>query len=208
MDPDDFQQAWRTQSPQAGPTSEAARRLEDVRREERSFATMIFWRDLREVGVSLLMIPLWVYLGSRNGSPWTWYLMIPALVWVAGYMLANRLRHKARRPGAGEPLRRFVECSLAEVEHQIQLLRSVLWWCLLPFALAALAYFAQITWRERSGGWLTALVAATATAFVIAVLSGVYWLNLHAVRTDLEPRRRELETLLRGLEDETSDVSR
>jgi hypothetical protein len=133
--------------------------------------------------------------------------MVPALLWIAGYMLANRMRHKRQSPEPGAPLRQRVESSLAQVEHQIWLLRNVVWWYLLPLALPFLAFFGQGAWQERSGGWWTALVILEAVALGVIVLAGVYWLNQYAVRCGLEPRRRELETLLRSLEDETPGAS-
>ena len=101
---------------------------------------------------SLLLVPLWLYLGVKLSLPWTWYLMVPALLWVAGYMLADRMRHKRQPPEPGEPLRQRVESSLAQVEHQIWLLRNVLWWYLLPMALAICV---DLLARQIREGWLS-----------------------------------------------------
>jgi hypothetical protein len=207
MNPDDFKQAWQRQSSRARLMIDAELLLKEVRRNELYFTATIFWRDVREVGISLLMVPLWLYLGVKHSSPWTWYLAVPALLWIAGYMLADRMRHKRQPPEPGEPLRRRVESSLAQVEHQIGLLRNILWWYLLPLALAGLAFFGQVAWQERSGGWWTALAVSEVVAFGGLVLAGIYWLNQYAVRSELEPRRRELETLLMSLKDETPDAS-
>ena len=87
-----------------------------------------------------------------------------------------------------------MESSLAQVEHQIWLLRNVHWWYLLPLALSALPFFGQVAWQERSGGWWTALGVSMVVALVVIVLAVIYWLNQYAVRSELEPRRRELET--------------
>jgi hypothetical protein len=201
MNPDDLKQAWQKQASQTR-LIDAELLLKEVRRNELSFAATIFWRDVREVGTVVLMVPLWLYLGVRHGLPWTWYLTVPALLWIAGYLLADRMRRTRQRPQPGEPLRRCVASSLAEVEHQIGLLRRVVWWYLLPLALPMLAFVGQVAWRERSGGWRTALAAAGVVALGAVVFVGVYWLNRYAVRAGLEPRRRELETLLRSLDDE------
>jgi len=207
MDPDTFKQAWQTQSSQTCLTFDAELLLKEVRRKERCFAAKIFWRDFREVGTSLLLVPLWLYLGAKQSSPWTWYLTVPVLLWIAGYMLTDRMRHKRRLSEPGEPLRQGVESSLAQVEHQILLLRNVHWWGLLPLALSGLAFFGQGAWQERSGGWWTAIAVSEAVAILLIVLAGIYWLNQYSVRTELEPRRRELETLLMSLEDETPGAS-
>jgi hypothetical protein len=202
MNPDDLKRAWQGQTSQTRLMIDAERLLEEVRRNEASFNATIFWRDVREVGTSLLMVPVWLYLGLRYSLPWTWYLTVPALLWIAGYMLADRMRQKRQPPDPGEPLRRRVESSLAQVEHQVWLLRNVHWWYLLPLALPILAFFGQGAWQERSGGWWTALAASAAVAVVVSVFSGIFWLNQWAVRSGLEPRRRELETILLSLEDE------
>jgi hypothetical protein len=196
---DDLKQAWLGQTHMKIDTDLL---LKEVRRNAQSFAVMIFWRDFREVGAAVVMVPLWIYLGARNSSTWTWYLTIPVLVWIAGFMLVDRRRHQ-RQSSEGEPLRRHIESSLAEVEHQIGLLRSVHWWALLPMAVAMMAFFAQTAWRERGGGWWTVLAFSMVSIIGLGVLGGVYWVNLYAVRAMLEPRRRELKTLLTSFEDET-----
>ncbi len=98
MIPDNFRQAWQAQSSQTRLTIDAELLLDEVRRNERNFTAMTFWRDVREVSVALLLVPLWLYLGVKQSSPWTWYLTVPALLWVAGYMLADRMRHKRQPP--------------------------------------------------------------------------------------------------------------
>ena len=208
MDPEDLKQAWQAQVSPAQLKVDAERLREEVRRRQRRFTATIFWRDVREVGTCLLILPLWVYLGVKRSSPWTWYLAVPVLLWIPGYLLADRMRHKRQLPGPGEPLRRYVEISLAQVGHQIRLLRNVFWWYLLPIGLAMLAFFGQAAWQERSGGWWTALAVSEVVALGVVVLAGVYWLNQYVVRTDLEPRRRELEAMLMSLEDEMPDASR
>jgi hypothetical protein len=207
MDPDDLKRTWENQSSQTSLTIDAELLLKELGRNQRQFAATIFWRDVREVGTSLLLAPLWLYLGVKNSLPWTWYLTVPALLWVAGFMLADRMRHKRQTPASGRPLREGVESSLAQVEHQIWLLRNVLWWYLLPLVFSVVAFFGQVTWQERSGGWWTALALSVVVAFVAIVFAAIYWLNQYAVRSELEPRRRELESLLMGLDEETPMAS-
>jgi thiosulfate reductase cytochrome b subunit len=206
MNPDDFKEAWRRQTSQTRLLIDAELLLKEVRRNQRWFTATIFWRDVREVGTSLLMVPLWLYLGVKHSLPWTWYLTVPALLWVATYMLADRMRHKRQPTGPGEPLRQRVESSLAQIEHQIWPLRNVLWWYLLPLAFSMLAFIGQAAWQERAGGWWTAIAISLVVTLVVIVFAGVYWLNQYTVRAELEPRRRELEALLMSLEDETPDA--
>jgi hypothetical protein len=196
---DDLKKAWQSQAAQQQLTLDAGLVLNEVRRNERQFAATIFRRDLREVGVALLLVPVWIYLGIKTSSPWSWYLVVPTLFWIAGFMIADRVRQRRREPGPGDTLRSNVESSLAQVEHQIWLLRNIFWWYLLPPFAAMTIFPAHRAWQFRSDG-LPALAEFAAIAFVFAlVVLFLYWLNQHAVRTDLEPRRNELLTLLRSL---------
>ena len=207
MNPDDLKQAWKSQASNAGPAIDAELALQEVRRNQRAFDATLLWRDVREVGVSLLMVPLWLVLGIKFSLPWTWYLTVPGLLWIAGFMLADRRRHKRQVPEPGDPLRQHVQSSLAQVEHQIWLLRNVFWWYLLPLGLPMLAFFVQVTWQTSSPGWLSAASLAIVVGIEVAVFGGIYWLNRSAVRCHLEPRRQELETLLASLGDEASGAS-
>jgi hypothetical protein len=203
MNPDDLKQTWRAQASHTRLSIDADGLLEEVLRKQRHFDAILFWRDVREVGVALLMIPVWIYLGVRSNQPWTWYLTVPAIVWIAGFMIVDRHYQKRRDPELGEPLRQRVEGSLAQVEHQIWLLRNVAWWYLLPLTIAMLAYIGHVTWRERSGGWWTGLSFVVVVSPILAVMAAVYWVNQRAVASLLEPRRRELADQLAGLKDET-----
>jgi hypothetical protein len=202
MHPDNFQQAWQAQSTQSHLKIDAGLLLKEVQRNQREFEAVIFLRDFREVAVALIMIPVWFYLGASIALPWTWYLTVPALVWIAGFMLVYRRRHKQKASKPDEPLLPCVERSLTEVEDQIWLLRNVFWWYLLPPGISILAFFAQVIWLS-SHGWLEALgMAGFFGGFLFAVYGFVYWLNQHAIRQQLEPRRQELLGLLASLQEE------
>ena len=108
-------------------------------------------------------------------------------------------------PEPGEPLRQRVESSLAQVEHQIWLLRNVLWWYLLPLALAICGHLIVCQIRE---GWLSVLLMAGWVAMVMIAAAAVfYWAIPIAIRSKLEPRRQELKAMLMSLNDETPAAS-
>ena len=206
MDPDPLQEAWQSQ-PQ--PAIDADQLVGEFHRGQKQFAATIFWRDVREVGVSLILLPVWVGMGVGIGLPWTWYLVMPALVWIVAFMTADRMRLRRRRAQPGDPLVRGVESSLAEVEHQIWLLRNVHWWYLLPLAVPMLAFFAHIFWRlSRGNVWEAAIATSLATVIVGITYTWIYWINQKAVRIRLSSRvAREITSMLKGLSDETSPSS-
>ena len=139
--------------------------------------------------------------------PWTWYLVMPGIVWIGAFLTADRVRQGRRRALPGASLVRGVQGSLAEVEHQIWLLRNVHWWYLMPLAVPMLAFFAHTFWRASRGNLGEAGIATSLAAAIVGGLyCWIYWLNQKAVRTTLEPRRRELQGLLAGLKDELDEV--
>lgn len=199
MSTDPLQETWQSQATHNAARWTSEHLLQEVRRNEHWFAAMIWWRDAREIGVSLVLIPIWVALGKAGALPWTWYLTIPALVWIAGFMALDRVRQRRRQPDPSEPLERCLRSSLAQVDHQIWLLKNVFWWYLLPIAVSTLAFIGQVTWRDRTGGVLLWLSACGAAAVVGVVFFAIFRLNQAAVRTTLEPRRGELSALLASL---------
>jgi len=145
-------------------------------------------------------------MGVTMSLPWTWYLVIPGLVWIAAFMLLDRRRQRRKRPAPGESLRGHVEDSLAELEHQIWLLRNVVWWYLLPLALPMFTFFGQVCWRVRHLGVGEAVAGfVLMVGFVLAVFTFIAWLNRAAIRSQLEPRRQELAALLTSLRSEVSE---
>ncbi len=204
MNPDDFGRAWRAESSQTRLDVDADLLLDEVRRDERELVAKLIRRDVIEVGAALLMVPVWLYLGVKLSLPWTWYLMVPALAWVAVTMLRDLTRQiRRRRVESGEPLREWVEKSLAEVRRQIRLLRSVLWWSLLPLGLPGAVFLGQMAWDWRSLGWAMVAVPGVVFAGGAIVFWGVYRMNRDAIRTDLKPRQKELEALLARLGEES-----
>jgi hypothetical protein len=199
MNPDDMKKAWQTQTPRHRLTLDAELVVREVRRNQQAFVATVFWRDVREIGVSLVMVPVCLFLATRSAASWPWYLMMGAMLWIAVFLVVDRIRHRRGIP-VGQPLSRHVEDSLQQVEHQIWLLRNVLWWYLLPPGVVFVLQFGQSLWVMRSGGWHVVFGAVAGLAVVLLLLAGVYWLNRYAVRAGLEPRRRELQELLASLQ--------
>jgi hypothetical protein len=87
------------------------------------------------------------------------------------------------------------------VEHQIWLLRNIVWWYLLPPGVALMIFPAHLAWRSRDDG-LSAVAEFAGAACVFALVFWIlYWANQRAVRKQLEPRRKELQALLRNLKE-------
>jgi len=204
MNPDKYQQAWKADAAQTRVTIDADVMSQEVQRSHRGFQSTIFWRDVREVGVSLLLLPIWFVMGFTMSLPWTWYLTVPALIWVTGFILVDRRLHPQRPSEPGEPLLYNVKESLRQVEHQIWLLRNVFWWYLLPFSISIMAFFLHVTWQITGVWWAFVILAGFPALFLLVIYGWIYRLNQSAVREQLEPRRQDLLKLVASLEAETT----
>ena len=153
------------------------------------------------------MLPLWFYLGHKFSAPWTFYLTALALIWVAGFVVVDRIRYRRKPSEPGESLLHCVHESLTEVEHQIWLKRRIFWWYLLPPSVSFMAFFVHVSWMSAATWWQFPLILMPYSFFLLALYGGIYYFTQLAVRKDLEPRRHELLTLLASLGDETSHAT-
>ena len=204
MSLDKYQKAWEAESSEFQVTYDVDLLSKEVQRSHRSLQSTLFWRDVREVGTSLLTIPVWIVIGISLSLPWTWYLMVPASLWIAIFMLLDRKRHSQYRSEPGEPLMFYVKESLSQVEHQIWLLRNVFWWYLLPPSISIMAFFIHVALGSFDGWWGFVAFVGFLGLLLFIVYFAIYRLNQRAVRDQLEPRRIGLQTLITNLEGENA----
>jgi hypothetical protein len=199
MNFEDLQKAWQSQDVAAKATINADVLLKEVRRNQQQFRATIFWRDVREVGVAYLLAVFFSYQGLRHGD-WTPILIGFACFGVGTFMLVDRMLQRRKQTTARDPLKRCIEASLKEVNHQIWLLKNVFWWYLLPILIGLAAFTARKVWDRRIDGPTAMLVMGAACIITFGVTYWfVYWINQRAVREQLTPRRQELEALLASL---------
>ncbi len=193
-----LQKAWQSQDASAKMTIDADVLLKEVRHNQQHFRATIFWRDVREVGVAAIMACLFLHWAIRDRE-WSLYLLSLGCFGVGLFMLVDRWLQRKKQPVTNDPLRSCIEASLLQVNHQIRLLKNVLWWYLLPVMVGLAAVIGSQTWAIRDGGARVFIFMTGCTLFCGLVFWGVYWLNQFTVRKGLEPRRQELETLLASL---------
>ncbi|MGA2059669.1 MAG: hypothetical protein ABSG67_04245 [Thermoguttaceae bacterium] len=205
MEADELQRAWQSQERGRQITVDADLVLNLVRRNDRNFRCGIFWRDVREVGAALFLVAFLTYFGV-SAHLWACFPMAAAGLFVGLFLLGDRLRMKWKTTTPGDTLVACAETSLAEVEHQIWLLTNVAWSCLLPIwvgIMILVGFFGFKFWGvEHLGwGWRTGIYVGM-VGFVLvytAFVYGVYRWNQRAIRTELQPRKQELQTLLENL---------
>jgi phosphoglycerol transferase MdoB-like AlkP superfamily enzyme len=198
MNFEDLQKTWQSQDASAKVTINADVLLKEVRRNQQQFQAMIFWRDVREVGVAFLLTLFFLHQGMRHHD-WTNYLLALAGFGVGTFMVVDRLLQRRKQPVANDSLKSCIESSLLQVNHQVWLLKNVFWWYLLPFAAAAGISIGHSALHARNPGF-AAMIAGVVALFVTLLYWGIYRLNQFVVKKNLGPRRQELETLLTGLD--------
>jgi len=163
--------------------------IESMNQKMNNFEKQIRRRDFLEIGVALLMVPLFSYYFYRDSNPMVKLgaAIIIATNFVVVYKLleAKRAKHVV---DPGSPVAGQLSISLLRVERQIRLLKSVLWWYLLPF------FVGVVFLLLGSVGilWIRILFI-----LLIAVLYGyIYYLNMKALREKLVPFEKSIRRTL------------
>ena len=195
---DELQRTWQSQESGFRLSIDSEMLLREVRGNKKHFRVAVFWRDVREVGVSLVMFMFFLYCGFKY-EVWSFFLLSVLVLGVGVFMIADRVIRKAKQPQAAESLLGCIEGSLNDVVHQIWLLKHVLWWYILPPCIGIVVFLGHVAWLVR-GFWPTGLTRLLVTfIFCVLVNWGIYWLNQRAVRKVLGPRKQELDQLLNSL---------
>lgn len=198
---DELQNKWQSQRENFKLSIDSDVLLKQVKRNKRNFESTIFWRDIREVGVAFLMIIFFLYVGIKNNL-WPMWLLAIVSLWVGVFMVVDRLIQKKRQPKFSENLKGCIKNSLWQINHQIWLLKSVLWWYLAPPGIGCLIWFGYcgisiIISNHLHIGWLLFILGGIVG--MIFLYWGIYCLNQRAVRKELVPRKDELEDLLNSM---------
>ena len=191
MHDDALKEIWRAQSIEPAPSLPSAEQLAAMKYQDGPHESHPFWRDCREnIAAVFVMIVFGVYFFifpsplARLGS----VLVILASLFVMVYPTWRRRR--IPKPAPDTSMMQSLEAELQKINVEIALLRSVLWWYILPGTIAVVIFMAGL----RGGSITFALIVAL---FGIAFDAFLYWINQIACDKALLPLKRELESLLR-----------
>ena len=205
MTPDDeLKSVWNAQPLPRQITMNAEVLLQQIRGNKARFTSEILWS-------AVFMILAWVVIAFgvigfgiykvRHGVPWEamsgFFLLGIILLAIAAYTALDRFRH-LRRVSLSAPVLACAEESLALVRHEIQLWGNVLWWYLLPLALGIEASVLAFAWT-LGVHWLVSPIAFACLGIQVIITLGGWWFCRWYLHTYYEPRRQELEALVREL---------
>jgi hypothetical protein len=208
MEFEKLQKAWQEQGGGPPLTIDPSLLLKLVQRNKQTFELLVFWCDVREVGACIFVAILFTFFGTRSwwgGLIWFWYVAALLALGVGTFMVVDRIRQRRQMPVFGEPLLACVECSLAQVNHQIWLLKNVLWWYLLPpivgiaLVVSQSCFVLAVQVADPDPRWFIVRTHLLVAGFCVVLYYGIYRLNQWVVRKELQPRKEELEALLASL---------
>jgi Flp pilus assembly protein TadB len=159
--------------------------VEDLKRQARSFARSIRWRNVREYAAAAVVVLLFSCQAVRaitSAERWGSCLVVAAAVFVCGYL---RSRGRAPELDSSVETRTMLASHRRELERQRDLLRSVGRWYLLPFVPG----FVMLLIGRTAEHPVAAVAGAVVAAAVFAV---VLWLNraaAHGLQRDIEALR-------------------
>jgi hypothetical protein len=203
---DELQKTWQSQQDDLKLSIDSGLLLKVVQRNKRHFEWAILLRDVREVGIAIAVSILFLHLGLKN-SLWPFFLLALLFLGIAVFMVVDRISQRRKRPELTKSLAGCIESSLAQVGHQIWLVKNVFWWAILPANIGFAVFFGYLAWgttRELVGTGLVLVlfVLLGCFAFCILVSTGIYYLNRYGVRKELNPRKQELEQLLSSIRED------
>ena len=191
MNASELEHLWRRQEPIELLPENIARIGATVDKIDRKFRRQIWWRDFLEIGVALTLATVI----ALAGQTWLRWVAVASALFVAGWFIRSRMivRQAGEIPSVTGRLHQMIR----ETEIQIELLRSVLWWYLLPCAVAIFALVLDV--EKSSPRKLNLSFLSFFLTVCVALFALVYWLNQRTVRQKLVPRRNNLRRALEQL---------
>jgi hypothetical protein len=207
---DELQDKWQSQENIASITIGTDVLLREVKRNQKNFAAIILRRDCLEAGIGFIMTIF--FLGIGFGSK-AWGFVFAAVMCfvVSMFFIIDRYLEKRKAHKSTDSIVSCAESSLHEVNHQVWLLKNVLWWYLLPIGGGIAVAVLHTMWIVRgifaNVFYATEMVQITIAIpvfvgvilyfiFVAWLYKHIYDLNQKAIENELLPRQKELQEML------------
>jgi hypothetical protein len=201
---DDLQAKWKEHDHGVQLIVDVKVLLNEVRRNHRALGLQLWQRDVNEIAAAALITCVLATLAVLMGQ-WTLLLCAAGSLFVGLFFILDRVKQRRRRSSVECSLHSTVDASIEQVQHQIWLLRNVLWWYLLPLVPGIVLFLASASWQSRGSGLGEQLVIAGVASICAIAFWLVYRANQREITRTLEPRRVELEELRASLSSTRSE---
>ena len=195
---DELQARWQAHDHEGQLNIDSDALLEEVRRNQRDFETRMWRRDLVEVTAAVLVTFVFGTLAVLMDQ-WSLVLGAAGSLIVGIFLVFDRLKQRRQRTTVADSLPSAIDASIDQVQHQIWLLRNILWWYLMPLVPGPVAILVSTSRQSLGTGLAEQLVIAFVGLICLLAFWCVYWLNQREIARNLEPRRMELEELRASL---------
>jgi hypothetical protein len=199
MDIEIIRRAWNSQQPPGPPDEELIQALLGA---DRKLGRALFWRDMRESIVAIIVAIFFIHGGSTIGRVWVGYAAGTLCCFIPVFLILDRHLRRDDRINATASTRIALECAVRRVDHQIWLLRNVIWWYLLPIIMVFVLVLGDAALsmpRSAWIDWIWDLIFFGTTAGAVAVVIGTWYINRVAAN-QLLPLRQEFQHALDDLD--------
>jgi hypothetical protein len=193
MNEQDLQNIWQSPGNQEHVQFDKARLIPALESDLSKFKKSIKYRDWREIGIALLMIPLFGFTA----------FMIPFLlskigaIIIVGWciLLIVRILHAKKKVEIlpTESFLTYLEKSRAYLTAQKVLLETVLFWYVLPSTTGVLLFF--------MGFDLSLLQRIIYFSVTVGLGIAIYLLNKYAVKSEIIPRLDKVDEIIENLKE-------
>lgn len=122
----DLKSKWQSHDHGARLNVDADLLLNEVRRNHRTLLSSLFYRDMVEVAAAVIVTGVFGFMAVKLNE-WSLYLCSAGGLCVGTYFVVDRWIQHRRRPVSDDSLQSCIEASLAQVNHQIWLLKNICW---------------------------------------------------------------------------------
>lgn len=193
MNDDELKKLWQ-QQPLRDPALSPAQVMSAMQSKTTQLRRTLFARDVRELLACVIVGVIFGIYFFTERAPIS---RLGALITVGGSVfIAWKILHARRSTPVAKADATLVESlstELHSVRTQSQLLRSIVWWYLLPLAVGTLVYVWGMPFNN-----LVFKIGFTLVTLVLGLF--VYWLNQRAVSKQLLPVEAQLQSLLHSAE--------
>src|SRR5436190_11198790 len=200
MNDDELKKLW-LQQPLRDPGPTPAQVRSAMQNKTTQLRRTLLARDVVELSACVFVGVIFSIYYFMNRAP---IMRLGALITVAGSIfIACKILRARRTTPTAKPDATVVESLRAElhsVRTQSQLLRSVVWWYLLPLAVGTVVFVWGMPFNGLGFTFGSIVLKIVFTLFTLALDVFIYRLNQRAVSKQLLPVEAQLESLLRSAE--------
>jgi len=194
---DDLKQDWQQTLSSAPTTDNLKEVIKVLEKETTKIDNEIKRRDILEISIAILLIPVWIY-GLFNSV---------SLMQTTGYIIAivsccyipyRLVKAKRITISTDKSIKAFLETEKQKTQQQKQLLESIVWWYIAPLTISIVLITLGATVNGTGMPQLNSILTSY-YGFLLLLIVGIYLLNKRAAKKKFAPLLKQIEQRLAEL---------